>query len=610
MSHVLVDNITNREGGAIGISSGAVVTGVVTATSFVGDGSGLSGIDATALKDSGGSVKVQGNTSGVIVTGISTFSSNVSIGGTLIYDDVTNIDSVGVVTARAGIKIGAGQSVSAVSGIVTYYGDGSQLSGVESGVANFVASGNIANGATVIIKTDGTVGIVTTTVAAQTSGTPVTFNSGTTGLGQYSATFDSTNNKVVIAYNDSNNGKAIVGTVNSSNNTISFGSEVTFVSSTNYGRYYTTFDSNSGKVVIAYTDPDNSDYGTAIVGTVSGTSISFGTKVAFNSGDTQDIAATFDSTNNKVIIAYRDGGNSSAGTVRVGTVSGTSISFGSESVFNSTYSSNIGVAHDSTNNKIVIAFRDESNSSNRGAAIVGTVSGTSITFGSLVRINSSNSQGYYHNVVHDSNSGKTVVVFRDSNISSKGVAYVGTVSGTSISFGSAVVFNNGATNDPAAVFDSNANQILIAFQDDSDSDEPTTAIAGTVSGTSITFGSKLKMDTADGYRTGIAFDSNADRTVVVFQDADNSNNGRVVIYQQPTLSTNLTTENYIGIAAEAISNGATGKINVLTGTNTGQTGLTTALKYFVQNSGGISTTASSPSVVAGTAISDTKIVVR
>ena len=114
MSHVLVDNITNREGGAIGISSGAVVTGVVTATSFVGDGSGLSGIDATALKDSGGSVKVQGNTSGVIVTGISTFSSNVSIGGTLIYDDVTNIDSVGVVTARAGIKIGAGQSLSLI----------------------------------------------------------------------------------------------------------------------------------------------------------------------------------------------------------------------------------------------------------------------------------------------------------------------------------------------------------------------------------------------------------------------------------------------------------------------------------------------------------------
>ena len=72
-----------------------------------------------------------------MVTGVSTFSGNVSVGGVLTYEDVTNVDSVGLITARSGIKIGAGQSVSAVSGIVTYYGDGSQLSGVESGVANF-----------------------------------------------------------------------------------------------------------------------------------------------------------------------------------------------------------------------------------------------------------------------------------------------------------------------------------------------------------------------------------------------------------------------------------------------------------------------------------------
>ena len=136
------------------------------------------------------------------------------------------------------------------------------------------------------------------------------------------------------------------------------------------------------------------------------------------------------------------------------------------------------------------------------------------------------------------------------------------------------------------------------------------AIAGTVSGTSITFGSKLKMDTADGYRTGIAFDSNADRTVVVFQDADNSNNGRAIIYQQPTLSTNLTTENYIGIAAEAISNTATGKINVLGGVNSGQTGLTTAKTYYVQGNGTLATSAANPSVVAGTSISTTKILIR
>ena len=145
------------------------ITGVVTATSVSGDGSGLSGIDATALKDSGGSVKVQANTSGIVVTGVSTFTGNVSVGGTLTYEDVTNVDSVGLITARSGIRIGAGQGVSAVSGIVAYYGDGSQLTGVESGVGNFVASGTIPNGATVVINTDGTVGIVTLTGSADPS---------------------------------------------------------------------------------------------------------------------------------------------------------------------------------------------------------------------------------------------------------------------------------------------------------------------------------------------------------------------------------------------------------------------------------------------------------
>ena len=260
MSNVLVDNIKNRAGGAVGAPSGAVVTGVITATSFVGDGGGLTGIDATTLKDSSDSVKVQGNTSGIVVTGVSTFTGNVSVGGVVTYEDVTSIDSVGVVTARAGIKIGAGQSISAVSGIVTYYGDGSKLSGVESGVVNFVASGTIPNGATVVINTDGTVGIVTQTGSATPSaGTPVVFESANTS---YSSA---------------------------------------------------AYDSNSGKVVIAYRDSANSEYGTAIVGTVSGTSISFGTPVVFNNASTSYPGSTFDSTNGKVVIVYRDGGNSSYG---------------------------------------------------------------------------------------------------------------------------------------------------------------------------------------------------------------------------------------------------------------------------------------------------------
>jgi len=54
---------------------------------------------------------------GLVVTGIATFNNNVSIAGTLTYEDVTNVDAVGVITARSGIVVSAG-GINAV-GIVT-----------------------------------------------------------------------------------------------------------------------------------------------------------------------------------------------------------------------------------------------------------------------------------------------------------------------------------------------------------------------------------------------------------------------------------------------------------------------------------------------------------
>ena len=83
-----------------------------------------------------------------------------------------------------------------------------------------------------------------------------------------------------------------------------------------------------------------------------------------------------------------------------------------------------------------------------------------------------------------------------------------------------------------------------------------------------------------------------------------------VSFNSLTPTTNLTAENYIGIAGEAIANGATGKINIVGGVNSGQSGLTTAKTYYVQGNGTLATTADTPSVVAGTSISSTKIKVR
>jgi len=572
---------------------GVIVSGVTTSTSFSGNLTG----------------NVTGNVTGNITGTTGTFTGNVSVGGTLTYEDVTNVDSVGVITARSGIRIGAGQSVSAVSGIVTYYGDGSKLTGVESGVSNFVASGTIPNGSTVVIKTDGTAAVVGQSGSANPSvGTPVVFNSGNTTV--TAAAFDSSNNKVVVAYTDNGNseyGTAIVGTV--SGTSISFGSEVVFKSQ-NASDITCTYVT-SGKVVIAYRTPDTSgqaNYGRAIVGTVSGTSISFGSQATFNSAVTAYISSTYDSSSGKVVIAYRNDGNGARATAIVGTVSGTSISFGSAVEVNNSNSPNVHSLFDSTNNKVVIVYEDAGNS-DYGTARVGTVSGTSISFGSEVVFESATSQ--YMSSAFDSTNGKVVIVYNDGGNSNYGTAIVGTVSGTSISFGSAVVFNSGSSGATyrSSVYDSTKNKVIITYRDGANSNYGT-VIVGTVSGTSISFGTPAVFESSTTQWMSSAFDSTNGKTVVVYQDGGNSNYGTTAVLQADSVSTNLTAENYIGIAAEAIANGATGKVNILGGVNSGQTGLTTAKTYYVQNNGSLATSAGDPSVVAGTSISSTKILIR
>ena len=75
-SEIRANKQTNRVGlGTVTYTdTGIIVSGIVTANSFEGDGSSLTGIDATALKDTGGNVKIQAQASGAIHSGISTFN--------------------------------------------------------------------------------------------------------------------------------------------------------------------------------------------------------------------------------------------------------------------------------------------------------------------------------------------------------------------------------------------------------------------------------------------------------------------------------------------------------------------------------------------------------
>ena len=95
------------------IQNNLEVTGVTTSTGgFVGNVTG----NATGL--TGTPNIIVGSVTGT--TG--SFSSNVSIGGTLTYEDVTNIDSVGIVTARTGVRVNAGGLV-VTAGVSTFAAD-------------------------------------------------------------------------------------------------------------------------------------------------------------------------------------------------------------------------------------------------------------------------------------------------------------------------------------------------------------------------------------------------------------------------------------------------------------------------------------------------------
>ena len=99
--------LTKVDGGGISTTSDYRV-GIITASKFVGP------FDGTGGNFSGVVTATNGVFSGNISAVDGNFSGNVTIGGTLTYEDVTNIDSVGIITARNGIKVLTGTATTAL----------------------------------------------------------------------------------------------------------------------------------------------------------------------------------------------------------------------------------------------------------------------------------------------------------------------------------------------------------------------------------------------------------------------------------------------------------------------------------------------------------------
>ena len=156
MSVIVADTLRARvAGAAVTTTKGLNVGGACTATSFVGDGAGLTGVASTDNIITGVAVTIGGilrvtdttqstsaTTGSVIISGgvgiakTLTVGGNISVGGTLTYEDVTNVDSVGLITARSGIQFG----VAGVGGTIRANGD-TTLVGVVT-ASEFVGGGS------------------------------------------------------------------------------------------------------------------------------------------------------------------------------------------------------------------------------------------------------------------------------------------------------------------------------------------------------------------------------------------------------------------------------------------------------------------------------------
>ena len=430
------------------------------------------------------------------------------------------------------------------------------------------ADGAITAGKPVVVNSDGTVKFAGSVSVSNTEAVATAFaevRSGHDAASGISVICDTNENKFLISFDDNDNsqyGTAIVTTIDPSDFSLTYGTPVIFHSASCNG-VAAVFDSSNNKVIQLFNDSASND-GQVKVGTISGTSISYGSAVEFTgSTNVRNEFACYDSTNNRIVIAYiGDYGGTNYGTAIVGTVSGDSISFGTAVVFESASISNPMPVHDVNANKIVIQYTDVANSY-YGTGIVGTVdsSDNSISFGSASVYNSSTEYAI-RDPVYDSTNNKTVFIYQDYGDTERGKARVVTVSGTSLSYGTEVTWETGKVNPLSATFDSNIGKVAIGYYDETATNMR--HITGTVSGTDITFGSELDItgDQAQPPRGAAAFDPNTGKVLYVARNvADNDRPYSAVVQVGGTSTTiPLTSENFIGFAKDNVADGAVATI--------------------------------------------------
>jgi len=471
--------------------------------------------------------------------------------------------SVGAL-ARGAIQTGNASGVAApltkgAEGTVLTAGanDLSWVAASAGGEQTFTATGAISAGDIVGFNSNGTISVSEAVLQAAVAHS---------GSSYSSVVYDTVNDKVLYFYRNSTNGYLYgrVGTI--ANGQISFGTAAASASVT-VSYIDAAFDTNAGKAVVVYNNDGGNNYPYAVVATVSGTNISFGTPVVMRSEAQYRTRVLYDSNAQKVLCTYH-GNLYHEVRGRVGTVSGTSISFGTESDISSAnaaqYNSNIGF--DSNVNKFLLVYQ-ESGQTWLNVRVL-TISGTSISGGTEIKLVQGSSNSITTSAPTISfipNLNKFAVFW---NYSTNAYYAIITIDGTSVATDISNVQYSQSGGDYGAGY-AGAAYITVAGDKEIFNFSDGTYeyfMPVEVAATEVVFG---PLASRTRWGAGTFSDSVYDPDAGVIVNVDASN---VRIY-------NVTAPSFVGIAAENISNGATGTVTVVGGINTSVSGLTAGTEY-------------------------------
>ncbi|ETR70408.1 MAG: hypothetical protein OMM_08835, partial [Candidatus Magnetoglobus multicellularis str. Araruama] len=297
-----------------------------------------------------------------------------------------------------------------------------------------VASGQTISVGDIVAFSDGKISKGVSGLAEPYDGSAYSFNS---AIKDYVCGAKISETSFVIAFRDrtTTTGRAIIGQIDDLS--VSWGAEYTFSSTDIDTLAIESFGDNS--FVLLYGDVDNGYKGTSIVGSVNGSEITFADKIIANDARTLEIELC-QLNNNTIVALYRDEGNTSHQVNRIGEISGDTITWGA----NDYLVSDGNYAEDNAlvclNESQFVAIYDDSDI---GKAVVGNVSGTAISYGEEYTFNAAD---IIHSDADRINDNTFLIAYKINYSPYDGIAIIGQVSGDTISFGTPNTFNSETTS--------------------------------------------------------------------------------------------------------------------------------------------------------------------